>query len=163
MNCWLFHVQRNEVPLIKGSMEECKTWGMRYIIIYLSTFLKSPLGFWRHCKLYSLFKSPVWFLKFHWLLLTVSQLCCWHPDLTSISGPLFITPWTWNLMVIKLPNGTLSTEILHFTWGDSCCLNFCSTATFLQHGPRAGSKAHQLGCRTALLCVLSVRKGTAVF
>lgn len=141
MNCWLFHAQRNEeVPLIKGSMEECiKTSGKRDIIIYLSTFLKNPLDSWRHCKLYSLLKSPVCFLKFNRLLLTVSQLCCLHPDLTSILGPLFTTLWTWNLMVIKLPNGALSAEILYFTCGDTCCLDFCSTATFLQHSPQAGS------------------------
>lgn len=140
MNCWLFSVQRNEeVPLIKGSMEECKTWGKKDVIIYLSTFLKSPLGSWRHCKLFSLFKSLVCFLKFPWLLLTVIQLCCLHPDLTSISSPQFTTLWTGNLMVIKLPTGALSTKILYFTCGASCCLDFCSIATFLQHSPQAGS------------------------
>lgn len=70
----------------------------------------------------------------------VSHFCCLSPACTSITGPVFIICWTSNVIVIKLPNGALSTEILHFTCGVSCCLDFCLTATFLQHSPQAGSQ-----------------------
>lgn len=139
MNCWLLRVQRNEeVPLIRGSMEECiNTRGEGRI--YLTAIKQKPRGSWKRYKLSSLFKCPGCFPKLWWLWM-VSHFCCLSPACTSITGPVFIICWTSNVIVIKLPNGALSTEILHFTCGVSCCLDFCLTATFLQHSPQAGSQ-----------------------
>lgn len=66
-------------------------------------------------------------------------------------------------MVIKLPNEVLSTEILYFTCGACCCLDFCPTATFLQHSPQAGAHHTPAWVRNNIIACAKCPYGSCEF